>query len=212
MRYFCICALISMTAVSSAFAQKWEVGGGIGGAFFTSNTVSNGGSSGSAGLDDAVAASFWLSNNSGRLFGGEFRYDYENTSLKLTSSGANANFGADTHAVHYDFVFHFAPKESRIRPYIAAGGGIKVYRGTGKETAYQPLANLALLTKTDDIKGLISVGGGLKFAITRALLLRLEVRDAITPFPTKVITPAQGSKLNGWLQDFVAMVGVSATF
>jgi len=38
------------------------------------------------------------------------------------------------------------------------------------------------------------------------------VRDYITPFPNKVIAPAPGAKVGGWLQDFVPMFGVSWTF
>lgn len=197
---------------ASCFAQKWELGGGIGGSFFTSQTVKNVITSGDASLSDALAASFWIGNNSSRMLGGEFRYDYENTSLNLSNTTAHAKFGADTHAFHYDFLFHLAPSESRLRPFISAGAGVKLYRGTGQESAYQPLASLALLTKTSEVKALVSVGAGIKVSLTPILQLRLEVRDALTPFPTSVITPAKGSKLGGWLQDFMASAGISAVF
>src|SRR5579863_8939613 len=98
--------------VPAAFAQKWEVGGGVGGSFFTSETVSNPAQNGSASLSDGIAASFWVANNTAGRLGGEFRYDYENTGLKLSANGASTTFGADTHAVHYDVVHHFAPIEA----------------------------------------------------------------------------------------------------
>jgi hypothetical protein len=197
----------------AALAQKWEVGGGIGGSFFTSETVTNPSGNANASMANGLSASFWLDNNSpSNRFGGEFRYDYENTGLKLSADGTNVNFGADTHAVHYDFVMHFASTEARVRPFLSAGGGVKVYRGTGMEEAYQPLYNVALLTKTNQIEPLISVGGGIKVALSPTWLLRFEVHDNMTPFPVNVIAPAQGSKVGGWLQDFVAMVGVSAAF
>jgi hypothetical protein len=59
---------------------------------------------------------------------------------------------------------------------------------------------------------MVSVGGGVKFAVTSAIQLRLDVHDYLTPFPKSVIAPAQGSKVGGWLSDFVAMAGLSFTF
>lgn len=183
----------------------------MGGSFFTSAGIKNSAATGDVSLANAIAASAWLGNNSGHLLGGELRYDYENTNLKLTSAGSRAQFGADTHAFHYDLLFHLTPGESRIRPFVSAGGGIKLYRGIGKESAFQPFSNLALLTKTTEVKPLISAGAGLKFALRRSLQLRVEVRDALTPFPKTVIAPAQGSKISGWLQDFIAMAGLTLT-
>ena len=57
--------------------------------------------------------------------------------------------------------------DSGIRPYVAIGGGMKHYRGTGEEQPFQPLSNIAILTKTNDTKGMVSVGGGVKVQLTR---------------------------------------------
>jgi len=205
-------ALVSVAGSPSAFAQKWEIGGGVGGSFYTTQTVKNAAGSGDAGLSNGLAASFYLGNNSSRTWAGELRYDYEKDNLSLKSSGTSTSFGADTHAIHYDFVMHFAPSEAKIRPFVSAGAGVKVYQGTGKESAFQPLSNVAFLTKTNDLRPLVSVGGGIKMAISQRLQFRVEARDALTPFPQNVIAPAQGSKVGGWLQDFVVMAGLSCTF
>lgn len=213
MKHFVFLAFFTMLACApSMFGQKWEVGGGVGASFYTSQDYKNALNAAKAGLSDGLVASFWLENNSSSLLGGELRYDYENTNLKLSSGSTNASFGADTHAIHYDFQLHFTPRGSHVRPFVAAGGGVKLYRGTGQEAAFQPLSNLALLTKANEITGLISVGAGIKLSLAHALQLRLEVHDFLTPFPKKVIAPAQGSKVNGWLQDFVALAGISFTF
>ena len=195
-----------------AFAQKWEVGGGIGGSFFTSQQVKSAVLTGDAGLANAVTASAWLGNNSSHLLGGELRYDYENTNLKVASSGVKAAFGAETHAFHYDILVHLTPRSTPIRPYVSAGAGVKLYRGTGREASFQPLSSLALLTKTSEIKPLISVGAGVKFSIFPSLQLRVEIRDALTAFPKTVIAPAQGAKINGWIQDLMVLAGLSFTF
>lgn len=203
---------LTLVSATAAFAQKWEVGAGVGGSFYTTQDFRNAASSAKAGLSNGLAASVWLGNNSGRLVGGELRYDYENTDLKLSSGGTNVSFGAETHAVHYDFLLHFTPRDARVRPFVAAGGGVKVYRGKGTETPFQPLSSFALLTKTNEIKGLLSVGAGIKLAVTHAVQLRIEVHDYATRFPKGVIAPALGSRADGWLQDFVAMAGLSITF
>ena len=201
-----------LAAAPAALAQKWEIGVGAGGSFYTSQTVKSAIANADASLASGLALSAWLGNNSGRLMGGELRYDFENSDLQLKSGGTTVKFGAQTHAVHYDFLFHFTPRESKIRPFVAAGAGIKAFRGTGTEAAFQPLGNIADLTKTSQVKPLVSVGGGVKVALGPAIQIRLEAHDYLTPFPQNLISPASGAKVGGWLQDFVIMGGLSFTF
>ncbi len=212
-RLFLMTLLAGVVGTPAALAQKWEVGGGVGGSFFTSDAVTNSGVSGSASLSDGMAASFWVGNKTSNILSGELRYDFEKSGLKLSSGGTTVNFGGDTQAIHYDFLLNFTPSEgSRIRPFVAGGAGIKMFQGTGKEMVYQPLENLALLSKTSQVEPLVSVGGGVKFLLSSNVALRVEAHDYLTPFPKNVIAPAAGSKLGGWLQDFVAMVGLSFSF
>src|SRR5437763_2417236 len=97
---------IALVCAPALFGQKWEVGGGVGGSFYTSQDYKNALSSAKAGLSDGLLASVWLGNNSGNLLGGELRYDYETTDLRLSSAATSVTFGADTHAFHYDFLLH----------------------------------------------------------------------------------------------------------
>ena len=213
MRHFLSITFFALACVpTAAFAQRWEVGVAGGGSFYTSQTVTNPAGNASAKLAPGFALSGWLANNSNNVIGGELRYDYEHSGLKLSSNGTNVNFGGQTNAIHYDFLMHFAPSESHVRPFIAGGAGVKVYSGTGKEQAFQPLSNIALLTKTNQWQPLVSVGGGVKFSLTRASMLRLEAHDYLTPFPKNVIAPAAGSKVGGWLSDFVLEAGLSLAF
>lgn len=204
--------VLFLVCAPAALAQQWEVGVGVGGAFYNSQTFTNAVGNANASLATGVVASAWLGNNSHARWGGEVRYDYEDTTLKLSSGSTTASFAGNTQAIHYDFLWHFASQEARVRPFVAAGGGIKMYRGTGTETPSQPLQQIGLLTKTTDTTPLISVGGGIKFNISRMLQFRVEVHDFITPFPTKVITPNQGTKTSGWLMDFVPMGALAVTF
>lgn len=202
----CAAALVLAPA---GFAQKWEFGGGVGGGFYTSQTVSGPAGSADAKFNMGVAGSAWLGNTTSRRLGGELRYDYQMGDMHLGANGQTADFGAQTHAVHYDLVIQPRSTEGKIRPFAAVGGGVKVYRGTGTEQLYQPLQDIALLTKVYQVEPLVSVGGGLKFRFTDRIAFRLEVHDYLTPFPKNVIAPARNAKVGGWLQDIVPMFGVS---
>ncbi len=212
MHWRSVSIFVLLAAVPSAVAQNWEVGGGVGGSIYTSQTAQSAAGSASAGLAAGVTGSAWLGNNSGDRLGGEFRYDYSTGSLKLSGNGGSAQFAARTQDFHYDFLYHFTPRSSRIRPFVLGGGGVKVYTGTGQEQAYQPLEQIALLSKTSQTTGLVSVGGGIKFNVSERLQFRVEVHDYLSPFPTNVIAPAPGAKLSGWLQQFVPGFGIAYTF
>jgi hypothetical protein len=116
------------------------------------------------------------------------------------------------HAIHYDFLFYATRKSSRFRPFAAGGAGIKVYQGTGRESAVQPLSRYALLTKTDQVEPLISFGGGVKYAISKHAQIRGDFRDYVTPTPERLFRPAARGKLQGWLHDFVPLFGISYIF
>ena len=208
-RMLVVCFAVSLIP---AMAQNWELGGTVGGGFYTSQDVTAPGASASAKIQSNFAGSTWLANNSQGRWGGELRYDYQRGALQLSGSGMQATFGAESHAAHYDFVWHGAPSTSKIKPFLAVGAGVKVYRGTGTEVVYQPLSNLALLTKARDLTPLISVGGGFRIPLTPHTNFQVEVHDYMTSFPTKVITPNTGAKVGGWLQDFVPMAGITYVF
>ena len=203
-----VCAAALMPA---AMAQKWEFGGGVGGGFYTSQDVSISTNSASAKIASNIAGSGWLANNKGDHWGGELRFDFQRGDLQLSQGGTQAAFGAQSYAMHYDVMYHFAPNGARIRPFVALGAGVKIYQGTGTEVVYQALSQFALLTKDQDVAPLISGGFGIKMQLSEHMQLRAEIHDFATPFPKKVITPNAGAKVGGWLQDFVPMVGISYT-
>lgn len=204
-------AVCLMAVAPVMMAQRWEVGGGAGGGFYTSQDVSLGSSSVSAKIDTNVAGSAWLDNNGLNKWGGELRFDYQLGDLALNGDGSSASFAARSFGMHYDFLYHFTPNGSKIRPFVAVGAGIKIYQGTGAPAAYQPLNQFALLTPAQDLVPLVSGGGGVKMQLASRVQLRIEVHDYATPFPKQVITPNAGAKVGGWLMDFVPMVGISYT-
>ncbi len=201
----------SAVMIPQAIAQSWEVGGGVGGGFYTAQNVTSGSGSASAKIQTGVVGSVWLGNTWQGRWSGELRYDYGMGDLALSSGGTSATFGARTQQFHYDIMWHATSSESRIRPYVGAGAGIKLYQGTGTQVAYQPLSNFALLTQQQDLTPLVSAGAGVKFQLSPHVQIRLDVHDYLTPFPKNVITPNYGAKVGGWLQDIVPMIGISYT-
>ena len=148
-----------------------------------------------------------------RFWSGELRYLYRFDDLKLSSGSVKApDFSAHTHILTADFLGHFRPKESRVRPFIAFGGGAKIMVGSGIESAGQPLGNFVGLTATHEILPVADIGGGIKINLHKNLRLRVEMRDYISPVPNKVLAPAPGANLGGVLNDIQGMVGLSLTW
>lgn len=207
-----LAAAAALALAPAANAQKWEFGGGVGGSFYPSNTVTNGSATASVDVQTTIAGSVWLANSISDHWGGEVRLDYSRGDLQLSSGGTQATFSSEAYAIHYDFQYHFTPPSSRVRPFVAAGAGIKYYRGIGKQVEFQPLSQFALLTQTTELKPMLSVGGGVKFKITDHVGLRLEVHDYLTTIPQNIIAPNVGSKISGWMQNIVPMAGISYLF
>lgn len=194
------------------FAQEWELGVVAGYGVHRDVTVTNASGSAKAGFKPGLAAGAVAGHNMYPYLSGEMRYTYRFSDLRVKGNGQEAAFKGESHAVHYDLLYLPGDADSAIRPFVAGGGGIMFYRGTGKEVVYQPLNKFALLTKTQEVEPLISVGGGVKAKLSDRVILRLEFRDYITTVPKNVLAPAPGAKMKGWLHDFLPMAGITIGF
>jgi hypothetical protein len=200
-------------AAGMAWAQaQWEVGalGGFG--YARGLSVSGPAGSATPGFANGGAIGVFGGNDMYERWSGEVRYFYRFSDLKLSSGGTNLSFGAHTHVIHPDFLAHFAPREARVRPFIAFGAGVKFVQGTGIESAGQPLGRLAALTHTSELLAFGDVGAGVKVSLSKSVRLRVEVRDYISPKPTKVMAAAPGATLSGVLNDIVGSAGISFVF
>lgn len=204
--------LTALLAMGSCAAQGFEIGGFAGYSSYRNGNLTTAAGEGSAGFRHGVAFGAVLGHDLYRYVGGEFRYTRIDNSLKLDLGGQQVRLGGESHAFHYDFLVHATPREAVVRPFIAAGAGGKFYRGTGAETAVQPLMQYAVLTHTSEWQPLVSVGGGVKVRVGRNVQVRFDVRDYVTPFPKSLITPMRGSSVGGWLHNIVPMAGISAVF
>ncbi len=210
MKTFLRTILVLTAAAAACFAQKWEFGGAGGGSFLNSVAVSGGPASATAGFQSSAALSGYIGYSQYRHIGGEIRYAYLPTNLRLTSGGTDATFSGVSHVLHYDLIFKTARNGGKVQLFAAVGGGVKVFRGTGAEHASQALSQYGLFTKTQQLKPMASVGAGVKFALSKKVFLRAEFRDYITQFPTEVITPPSGSvKYGKILHDLVPMIGIA---
>ena len=201
-------ALAGCLMAAPAFAQKWEFGGGAGWGFYTSQTIKGARGSADATFEPGVAWSAYLSNQVNERWGGELRYTFQLGDARLESGGQKATFGAQSHAISYEFQWHAQPTEAKARFFLAGGGGVKSYRGTGRELPTQALSNIGLLTRSNDIRGLVTVAAGVKVRLSDHWNLRVEVRDNMTLFPKSVLAPSVGATVNGWIHDIMPMVTV----
>jgi hypothetical protein len=206
-RMLVVCAAV----LPAAWGQKWEIGGSVGGGFYSSADIPSSVGTASATIQTNLVGSVWVGNYTSGRWGGELRYDYQMGDMQLSQGSTQSTFAARSQDIHYDFLWHFTGGESRVQPFVAVGAGIKIYQGTGTQVVYQPLSNIALLTQAQDLVPMASAGAGLKFKLATHVMLRLDVHDYITPFPKQVITPVT-SKTPGWLQDVVPMAGLAFVF
>src|SRR5664279_660661 len=195
-------------AASAAIGQQWEFGGVGGGSFLNSVPVNGGVGSATAGFQTGAVFGGFIGYSQSAHIGGELRYAYLQSNLRLASGSSDATFSGMSHVVHYDLIFKTTKNEGKVRLFAAVGGGMKIFRGTGAEHASQALSQFGYFTKTQTLKPMASVGGGVRFALARKAFLRAEIRDYITAFPKEIITPAPGTKYGTLLHDLVPMVGI----
>ncbi len=220
-------------AAVCAQAQQWEFGGVGGGAFLNNVNVSApplvptrtnslpclGSSSttatscsATAGFGSGVVAGAFFGQNISNHIGGEIRYEFFQSDLKLSSNGNTTTFSGQAHAIHYDLLVHTSSKNTKTQLFGAIGGGMKLFRGTGSESANQPLYQYGYFTKTRQVKPMVDFGVGVKVSLSQHVFLRVEVRDFVTGFPDQVLAPPPGVKYGSTLHDIVPMAGLAYLF
>jgi hypothetical protein len=201
-----------LIACAVAGAEEYEIGAVGGSGFMRSLAVAGAQGTASTGLGPGFAAGAMIGHNLYPRLSGEVRYLFRDSSLQLLSGGVKTTFSGISHLLHYDLLFHAAPSRSKIQPFIAGGGGVRVFRGTGTETAFQALSNFAILTKTQELKPVVAAGAGVKIRVSPRVRFRAEIRDYMSPFPRQVITPVSGASISGWVHDLVPGAGISYIF
>jgi len=154
--------LLLAAAGSTCFAQQWEFGGGAGAGFLPGVPVTGSVGTATAGFQSGISAGAFVGQNLYNHLSGELHYGFQQSNLRLQSNGTEATFSGMTHVVHYDLVYHTNRKGSRSQYFASAGAGLKIFRGTGTEEAYQPLSQFGYFTKTQALKPMATVAVGVR--------------------------------------------------
>jgi opacity protein-like surface antigen len=169
-----------------AFAQgTWEVspfvGYMYGGSFDVTSDVAN--ALGIYKLNMKSSLSYGVSTgvNLGEVMGFEFLWNHQPTQVagKLRQGGEYpTKYDVNNNQYHGNILFHFAPKDSKFRPYALVGFG-----------ATNSSGNNDSVTKFS-----YGLGGGLKYFFTENIGVRVQARYA----PTYLYTSAGGLWCNWW--------------
>ena len=205
---------ITLAAVFSSLclAQTWEVGAVGGYGWYRNPSITNPPDSGIAGFPARAAVGIVAGENPYNHLGGELRWLFRFGGPQLQSNGITESALGYTNTITYDFLFHMTPRESKIRPFVAAGAGIKVYSGSFRDVN-QPLADFVVLRPITEVEPAISVGTGVKYLLPKHIQLRVDFHVVATPLPDEVIRPTRPlTRIHGWVYDFLPLGGISYVF
>jgi len=212
-------ATLLTAALAAAFstvclAQQWEVGAAAGYGFYNNATIGNpvAGLSASAGFHSGFASGAFFAENMYEHVGGELRYLFLWGAPELQFQDIRATMRGYTNLVVYDVLVHMTSRDSKLRPFLAGGAGIKVFTGTGTQFVTQPLQQFAVLLPHTEVEPAVSVGGGLKYRAGRHVLLRADFRTYMSPLPNHLFRTARFNEIRGWVYNFVPQVGIGYTF
>ncbi len=196
----------------SAFAQQYEIGAGFGYGVYRDGTIYSSAGTAQAGIRNRFAAGLYIGKEITDYVSAEFDYLYHDGHPFLRAPGVRTDIQGNSDALTMDLLFHFRPRRSRFRPFLAGGAGAKEYVIAGPAPFPQPIPQIASLTTNDVWKVAFTVGGGVQFLLRSHMMLRAEFRDYITTFPRQEIVPAPHNTARGIFEQFTPLAGLSYTF
>ena len=205
-------AVLFTFSVLSCLAQDGEIGIAAGYGEYRNGSVLSADGTAKAGFMNRFVVSAVITEDQYDHLSGEFRYLYQDGDPFIRAQGIETRLQGQSHAFSYDVLVHFKPLDSKIRPYVTAGVGAKLYIVRGPPNPNQPLSDIATLTTANDMKLLVVGGAGVKMRLQRHTTVRVDVLDYITPFPKTQIKPAPLATPRGIFHQFTPMVGVSYVF
>jgi len=197
---------------SMGIAQQCEIGGAIGYGVYRNGTIFSAVGTAGAGIRNRFAAGAVFGEDLYERLSGEVRYVYHDGHPFLSAPGVKTDMQGQSHTITYDLLFHIRPRRERVRPFVAAGAGVKGYVVAGPAPVTQPISAVASLVTQDEWKFAVSLGGGVKYRLGSRVFLRADFRDYLTTFPRRQILPATNNTARGIFQQFTPLVGVSYGF
>jgi hypothetical protein len=198
---------------AAACAQQWEIGGFGGYGWYRNGSVLSPGLTAETGIRNRFAAGAVVTENPYDHFSGEIRYVYQDGHPFVQApGGVKKDMQGESHTITYDVLFHFHSRERALRPFVAAGAGIKGYVDSGPAPFPQPIPSVVSLVDRDQWTFVASLGGGVRYVLHKRVLLRADFRDYVTKFPKQQIAPAEHNTARGLFQQFTPMIGISYGF
>jgi hypothetical protein len=197
-------------AASSCFAQRWEIGGLGAYGWYHDASITNQEGSASVGISPKGGIGAVFGENLYKYIGGEVRWMYIFGQPQVKANGIEVARPGFSNLVHYDLLVHIAPQETKVRPFVAVGGGVRIYSVSRWDLDQN--TPFGYTRSRNDAQALISAGAGVKYAVAHGLQLRLDFRTYITPLPTDIFRLPGRVVTHGWLYNFVPSVGVGYLF
>jgi Outer membrane protein beta-barrel domain len=193
-------------------AQQAEIGASVGYGLYRNGSIYSPDGKAAAGFKNRFIAGAVITDNAYDHLSGEFRYTYQDGDPFIAARGMETRLQGQSHAFSYDVNVHFRSLDHKLRPYLTAGAGAKLYIIRGPGNPDQPLSDIAALTTKNDLKFLAVFGGGVEWRFQRHASLRADFLDYITPFPKTQIQPVPLATPRGIFHQFTPMVGIDYVF
>src|SRR5579864_8011726 len=116
--------LAAFFCATACFAQQYEVGVTVGYGAYRNGSVTAPGGTATAGFGNTFVAGAIAGDDRYPHIAGELRYLYQDGDPFVSMGSAKGSIRGQSHAVHYDLIFHLKNREARLRPYAAVGAGV----------------------------------------------------------------------------------------
>jgi hypothetical protein len=200
-------------AAPACLAQtNWHLGIVGGHAMYSGGTIFSPAGRAEVGVRDRFVIGVALSEDMYEHLSGELRYTYQDGDPFIEARGAQVNVQGQSHTINYDLLIHFRHRGHRVRPYVAAGAGAKLYRVSGPPPMVQPFPDIAVLTTRDNWTPVVSLGAGVKVRVHPRMVAGFDFRDFVSTFPTRLFVPAPFGSTRGYFHQFTPMVTLSYVF
>lgn len=158
-----------------AGAQVLELGASGGMGLLKNSVLSE---SDDAKLKSGFRMGFRVTLNAHEYFGHEVGYAYNRTTMDY----AGTDYGMATHQGFYNLLAYARPEGSKIRPFVAGGGQFSNFVFPG----------LSVTSGYGTTKFGINYGAGVKVRTSDRFLIRLDVRQYMSPKPDWFLTAPKG--------------------
>jgi len=204
-------ALVVAGSSTGCLAQDWEIGGGGGAGWSLDSSVAGGPNAVHTGYTPHGAFSVIWAENPYSYIGGELQYLFRAGGTELKSNGITQASSGYSNILVYNLTVHLTRRESKVRPFVGVGAGIKIYTNS-ERLLTQPLSGTALLLQGTQVEPAISFDGGVKYLLPRHVQLRLDLHAFTSPTPDALIRTIGPAHIKGWIYDLVPTAGIAYVF